>query len=115
MGESKVAILKTGPDTVLADYGELMHLAGYEEELDPSAPTALKVNISWHRWFPACSTTPWQLEGVTWSYLASIIYHDRYWYPLKGKGRARAFMGSPWGELFQSYGTEGASDADDNT
>ena len=26
--------------------------------------TALKVNISWHFFFPGCSTTPWQLEGV---------------------------------------------------
>jgi len=28
------------------------------------ADTALKVNISWHFFFPGCSTTPWQLEGV---------------------------------------------------
>jgi hypothetical protein len=23
------------------------------------------VNISWQHWYPACSTTPWQIEGVT--------------------------------------------------
>jgi hypothetical protein len=28
------------------------------------ADTALKVNISWHFFFPGSSTTPWQLEGV---------------------------------------------------
>ena len=26
--------------------------------------TALKVNISWHFFFPGSSTTPWQLDGV---------------------------------------------------
>ncbi len=64
MNASRVAILKTTPTRVLEDYGRLMRLAGYRDELDPSAPTALKVNISWHHFFPACSTTPWQLDGV---------------------------------------------------
>ena len=62
---STVAILRTQPETVLADYRRLMGLAGYRSVLDPKLETALKVNISWHYFFPACSTTPWQLEGVT--------------------------------------------------
>jgi uncharacterized protein (DUF362 family) len=41
-----------------------MDLAGYRSVLDPKLETALKVNISWHYFFPACSSTPWQLEGV---------------------------------------------------
>ena len=28
------------------------------------ADTALKVNISWHFFYPGSSTTPWQMEGV---------------------------------------------------
>jgi uncharacterized protein (DUF362 family) len=32
--------------------------------LDPSLTTLLKINISWQHWYPGCSTTPWQLEGV---------------------------------------------------
>jgi len=64
MERAKVAVLRTEPETVLDDYGRLMRLAGYRDVIDQSAPTALKVNISWHHWFPACSTTPWQLEGV---------------------------------------------------
>jgi uncharacterized protein (DUF362 family) len=61
---SKVAILRTGPATVLADYHELMNLAGYQDVIARDADTALKVNISWHFFYPGCSTTPWQLEGV---------------------------------------------------
>jgi uncharacterized protein (DUF362 family) len=59
-----VAIVRTSPRTVLADYHRLMNLARYQEVLDKSADTALKVNISWHFFFPGSSTTPWQLEGV---------------------------------------------------
>jgi uncharacterized protein (DUF362 family) len=62
--KSKVAILRTSPRTVLADYHELMNLAGYQDVVDRTADTALKVNISWHFFFPGSSTTPWQLEGV---------------------------------------------------
>ena len=62
--KSKVAVLKTSPDTVLEDYGRLMRLAEYEKHLPKDKDTGLKINISWHVFYPACSTTPWQLDGV---------------------------------------------------
>ena len=61
---SKVAILRTTPRTVLADYHELLNLAGYQDAIAKDADTALKINISWHFFFPGSSTVPWQLEGV---------------------------------------------------
>src|ERR687896_1610995 len=64
MAKSKVAILRTSPATVLRDYHSLMNLAGYQDVVAKDADTALKVNISWHFFFPGSSTTPWQLEGV---------------------------------------------------
>lgn len=60
----KVAILKTSPATVLNDYHRLMNLAGYQEALLKDRKTALKINISWHFFFPGSSMTPWQLDGV---------------------------------------------------
>ncbi len=63
-GRGKVAALKTRPETVLSDVREVMHLAGYQEALPLDRDTILKINISWQTWYPACSTTPWQLEGV---------------------------------------------------
>ncbi|MCS7061594.1 MAG: DUF362 domain-containing protein [Anaerolineae bacterium] len=63
-GKGKVAVLKTTPQTVLQDYARLMDLAGFREALPKGPTTALKINISWQTWYPACSTTPWQLEGV---------------------------------------------------
>ena len=64
MSTSKVAILRTSPATVLRDYRELMNLAGYQDVIAKDADTALKVNISWHFFFPGSSTVPWQLDGV---------------------------------------------------
>ena len=61
---SKVAVLKTSPQTVLEDYKNLMHLADYQSYLPKQKETALKINISWHYFYPACSSTPWQLDGV---------------------------------------------------
>ncbi|MBN2326944.1 MAG: DUF362 domain-containing protein [Candidatus Omnitrophica bacterium] len=64
MSGSKVAIVRTSPRTVLEDYHRLLNLAGYQDVVAKDADTALKINISWHFFYPACSTTPWQLEGV---------------------------------------------------
>ncbi len=59
-----VAVLRTQPDTVLADYDRLFELGRAAEALSPGAPTILKDNISWHFPFPGANTTPWQLEGT---------------------------------------------------
>ena len=63
-GKGKVAVLKTQPETVLDDIQRLMTLAGIEQALPKDVQTGLKINISWQTWYPACSTSPWQLEGV---------------------------------------------------
>ncbi len=59
-----VAVLKTKPAKVLDDYGRLMHLAEYQKHLPKNKETILKLNLSWTLYYPACSTQPWQLEGV---------------------------------------------------
>lgn len=64
MKKSKVAILKTTPETVVSDYAELLEMAEVDEFLDREKATILKDNISWHLFFPGANTTPWQLEGV---------------------------------------------------
>ncbi len=63
-GKGKVAVLKTSPDTVLDDIERLMKLAEFETALPKNTRTGLKINISWQTWYPACSSTPWQIEGV---------------------------------------------------
>lgn len=63
-GKGKVTVIKTSPDNVLNDFEELMQLAQFESALPKDIKTGLKINISWQTWYPACSTAPWQLEGV---------------------------------------------------
>ena len=70
---SKVAVVSTRPETVLEDVGEAMHLGEYQSHLSPDLETLLKINISWQYYYPACSTTPWQLEGVI-----KTLKHDGY-------------------------------------
>jgi uncharacterized protein (DUF362 family) len=74
-GKGKVAVLKTTPETVLDNFEELMRLAEVEKSLSKDIQTGLKINISWQTWYPACSTTPWQLEGVIRA-LRSLGYED---------------------------------------
>jgi uncharacterized protein (DUF362 family) len=62
--KSKVAIVRTTPGTVNEDYYRAMNLAGYQDVVAKDADTGLKINISWHFFYPASSTTPWQLDGV---------------------------------------------------
>src|SRR6478672_5151984 len=77
MSKAKVAILRTSPGTVLSDYHRLLNLAGYQDVVDRTADTALKVNISWHFFFPGSSTTPWQLDGVIRAMLADGYARER--------------------------------------
>ena len=63
-GKGKVAVLKTSPETVLDDFNKLMKLADFKSIVPKENKTGLKINISWQTWYPACSSTPWQLEGV---------------------------------------------------
>jgi len=64
---SRVAIVRTRPETVLEDVARVMDLAGAAASLPASAPVILKDNITWHLPFLSANTTPWQLEGaVRW-------------------------------------------------
>jgi uncharacterized protein (DUF362 family) len=81
-GKGQVAVLRTQPATVLDDYQRLLKMADYEAALPKDKSTLLKINISWQQWYPACSTAPWQLEGVIRTLLADgypdlIAAHNR--------------------------------------
>ena len=77
MARSRVAVLKTSPATVIGDYGRLMRLADYQHYLPRDRETALKINITWHYFYPACSTTPWQLDGVISTLLEDGFSKDK--------------------------------------
>ena len=64
LNRGTVFVRKISPETILEDYSWLLQKAKVSENFDKSINTFLKVNISWDRYYPGCSTAPWQLEGV---------------------------------------------------
>ena len=61
---STVYVGKISPATVLSDYQNLLRKANYLSSFKKGVPLVIKINLSWTRFYPACSTPPWQLEGV---------------------------------------------------
>jgi hypothetical protein len=58
-------------------------------------------------WGPLRKPIEWSLKTVLapWAYIASVIYHDSFWYPLNADRRMREVLASPWGRLFQNWET----------
>jgi uncharacterized protein (DUF362 family) len=84
MAGPKVAVLKTSPQTILEDYRKLMHMAEYESFISKDNDTLIKLNLSWTKYFPSCSSQPWQLEGVTRTLLEDGYKKERL-FPIENK------------------------------
>ena len=81
---ARVAVVRTRPDTVLEDYARVMDLAGYRDTLSRDRDTLLKLNLSWTKYFPSCSSQPWQVDGVVGKMLADG-YDRRRLIPVENK------------------------------
>lgn len=60
----KVTVLRTSPAKVIRDYDRLLAYSQYRKHLPLGQDIILKLNLSWSKYYPACSTQPWQLDGV---------------------------------------------------
>jgi uncharacterized protein (DUF362 family) len=109
MTKSKVAILKTAPETVIADYGRLMDLADYSKHVSQSDDLILKLNLSWTKYFPACSSQPWQLEGVVAKLMADGFAAQRV-LPVENKtvvtNPLKGAANNLWLPILRQYGLE---------
>jgi hypothetical protein len=58
-------------------------------------------------WGPMKKPIEWSLKTVLapWAYIASVIYHDSYWYPVNAKKTMEGVLASPWGRLFRNWET----------
>jgi uncharacterized protein (DUF362 family) len=81
---SKIAVLKTSPETVVEDLGRVMRMADYRKFLPQGRDLLLKLNLSWTKYFPACSSQPWQLEGTLKTLLEDGYRRERI-YPVENK------------------------------
>jgi uncharacterized protein (DUF362 family) len=81
---SAVALLRTRPETVVEDYGRLMRLVKYDAVLPRDQDLILKLNLSWTKYFPACSSQPWQVDGILTALLEDG-YDRRRIFPVENK------------------------------
>jgi hypothetical protein len=56
-------------------------------------------------WGPLKKPMEWTLKTVLapWAYLASVAFHDTFWYPRFAKTRMKACLESEWGRLFSNW------------
>ena len=47
----------------------------------------------------------WSLKTILapWAYLASVLYHDSFWYPFLAKTKMQDVLNSDWGRLFRNW------------
>ncbi len=58
-------------------------------------------------WGPLKKPIEWSLKTVLapWAYIASVIYHDSFWYPVNARKTMEGALASPWGRLFRNWET----------
>jgi hypothetical protein len=58
-------------------------------------------------WGPMKKPIEWSLKTVLapWAYIASVIYHDSFWYPFNAKRMMLSVLSGPWGKLFRNWET----------
>ena len=57
-------------------------------------------------WGPLKGPIEWSLKTwlAPWAYVASVVYHDMFWYPRYAKDKMEGVLGSDWARLFANWG-----------
>jgi uncharacterized protein (DUF362 family) len=107
--KSKVVALKTSPRTVLDTYREVMNLAGYQKCISRDIDTLIKLNLSWTKYFPACSSAPWQVEGVIKTLVEEGFSVEKLW-PVENKtvvtNPVEGALNNKWMSVLKKYGLD---------
>ncbi|MCJ7496840.1 MAG: DUF362 domain-containing protein [candidate division Zixibacteria bacterium] len=107
MPGSKVVVLKTSVENILEDYQKLLHLLDYQKYLSKEKDSLIKLNLSWTKYFPACSTQPWQLEGVVKTLIEDGFKKERI-FPVENKtvvtDPLKGAKNNRWLPVLEKYG-----------
>lgn len=103
----QIFVLKTSPKTILKDYASLMHMADYQKRFPKDLRTIIKLNLSWSKFYPSCSSPPWQVEGV----LKTMIddgYDPKRLFTAENRtvvtNISKGITQNRWGPLIKKYG-----------
>lgn len=115
MERTKVFVIKTAPETVIEDYAKLMHISEYQNILPKNSDIIIKLNLPWTKFYPACSSWPWQLEGVIKTLLEDG-YNRQMIYPVENKTSAAnpklGVFNNKWTRVLKKYDLDFMSLAD---
>jgi uncharacterized protein (DUF362 family) len=104
---ARVAVVRTRPQTVLQDYARVMDLAGYRDTLARDRDTLIKLNLSWTKYFPSCSSQPWQVDGVVGKMIADGFARERL-IPIENKtvvtNPRKGCRNNRWEPVLQRHG-----------
>jgi len=105
--KSQIFIVKTSPNSVLNDYQKLMHKADYTKFYNKKLNTVIKLNLSWSKFFPACSSPPWQVEGVLKT-MVEDDFNPRKIFTAENRtvvtNIERGLQGNKWSPIIRKYG-----------
>lgn len=101
---AKVTVIRTRPETVLEDYKRLLETSEVKKHIPSQEELLLKLNLSWSLYYPACSTEPWQLEGVL-KYLKENGYNNVQAVENKTvvTNVMKGVKGNKWGPIMEKY------------
>ncbi len=109
MLNSKVAVIKTDKNNILDDYRKLLELIDYRSILDFNIDTLIKLNLSWTKYFPACSSQPWQLEGVVKTLTEDTFPREKL-FPVENKtvvtDPVKGAQNNLWMPVLKKYGLD---------
>jgi uncharacterized protein (DUF362 family) len=84
-----------------------MHLAEYENVLRKDIPTLIKLNLSWTKYFPSCSSEPWQVEGVVRTLLEDGFQKEKL-IPVENKtvvtNPIKGARNNKWAPILEKHG-----------
>jgi len=105
--QSKIFVIKTSPSTILQDYANLMHLANYQDYISHDDKVVIKLNLSWSKFFPSCSSPPWQVEGVIKT-MVEDGYKPKNIFTAENRtvvtNIEKGLKGNKWGPIIKKYG-----------
>jgi uncharacterized protein (DUF362 family) len=79
---------------------ENWHFVGPFKHMTFAATMQHLIYWGWLKRFLEWSLRTWL---APWAYIASVLYHDTFWYPLWGRGRVQQALRNPWGRLFHNW------------
>ena len=84
-----------------------MHLVNYENFYQKDEKIIIKLNLSWSKFFPACSSPPWQVEGVLKT-MVEDNYNPKKIFTAENRtvvtNIEKGLKGNKWAPILKKYG-----------